>query len=262
MVKWFLGTMGFSYPDWAGPFYPQDADQRDYLQFYSQVFNSVEIDSTFYGIPRQEVVERWDAITPPDFKICAKMPKLITHEHELVGAAEPLANFVDVMRRLGDKLGVILIQFSPAFSVLKRPQLAAFLKDLPPDIRFAVEVRHRSWYTEKTAELLREHHVAWAATEYRHLPKQIYQTADFLYVRFIGWHGRFKTHESERLDVSYQLQWWWENIQEHIVDVHAVYGYFNNDYSGFAAATCNRFKSMFGFEVKPLAQPPKQPRLF
>lgn len=203
MVKWYLGTMGFGWQDWAGPFYPEDADQRDYLCYYSRVFNSVEVDSTFYGTPRPEVVERWDAITPPDFCICAKMPKSITHEHELVETDQLVTEFLDEMRRIGDKLGVILIQFPPSFTVLKRAKLSAFLEKLPHDIQFAVETRHRSWYTDKTADMFREYNIAWAATEYRYLPKRIYRT----------------------------------------------YGFFNNDYSGFSAATCNQFKAMFGFEV-------------
>jgi len=265
MVNWYLGTMGFSYKDWVGPFYPADIGARDFLKYYGETFNSVEIDSTFYGTPPVGNVNRWIAVTPEGFKICCKMPKQITHDMELSGARHLLAEFVKVMRLLGDRLGVILIQFPPSFSFEKFPLLKAFLPELPADMRFAVEVRHLSWHAPsqvgQTEDLLREHRVSWAATEYEQLPKRIYRTTDFLYIRFIGKHLQFIRHDSEQSDVTPQLRWWWENIQPHVEHISDLYGYFNNDYAGFAAGTCNRFKSMFGFEVKPLIYP-KQERLF
>lgn len=261
MVNWYLGSSAFSFKDWVGVFYPADLDPRDYLKYYSRVFNAVEIDSTFYAIPRSEVVEHWGMETGEDFKICAKLPKIITHGRELVDVQEPMSAFLDVMRILKDKLGPILVQLPPSFNILKWENLKDFLGTLPKDVRFAIELRHRSWYNEKTEKLLREHNVAWVATEYKQLPRRIYCTADFLYIRWIGYHGRFQTFESEKIDVTQNLRWWWQNIQEHLSCVDTVYGFFNNVYAGFAPGTCNRFKEMFGFEVKPLT-PPGQERLF
>ncbi len=260
-MEWYLGTSAFSFKDWVGVFYPADLNARDYLKYYSRVFNAVEIDSTFYAIPRAEVVERWKAETAEDFKICTKLPKIITHDRSLVDVQEPLAAFLDVVRLLDEKLGPILIQLPPSFNILDWDRLDAFLDILPKDYRFAVELRHRSWYTDKTARMLQSHRVAWVSTEYRKLPRQIYCTADFLYIRWIGYHGRFQTFESEKIDVTPKLQWWMENIQEHLDCVDSVYGFFNNVYAGFAPGTCNRFKAMLGLEVKSLT-PPGQPRLF
>jgi uncharacterized protein YecE (DUF72 family) len=261
MSKWNLGTMGFSYKDWSGPFYPEYIPARDYLSYYSRFFNAVEIDSTFYGTPRKETVRRWADIVPEGFHICAKLPKEITHEAKLFGAADKLDQFLEVMRLLGEKLAVLLVQLPPSFSSVERPALSGFLEILPKDLRFAVEVRDLSWYTSETAELFSTHSVALAATEYENLPKRIEITAPFLYVRFIGQHGRFESHERERLDVDSQLEWWRQNLLDVENQVESIYGFFNNDYSGFAAGTCNRFKKLLGLPGEPF-DPPRQPRLF
>jgi uncharacterized protein YecE (DUF72 family) len=261
MSKWRLGTMGFSYKDWSGPFYPDYIPPREYLAYYSQFFNAVEIDSTFYGTPRPETVRRWAEVVPEDFHFCAKLPKEITHEAKLFGAADRLESFLEVMRLLGDKLAVLLVQLPPSFTALERPALENFLEMLPKDLRFAVEVRDRSWHTEETAGLLSAHSVAWAATEYEDLPRRIEKTAPFVYVRFIGRHGRFETHERERLDVDPQLEWWRENLLAVEESVETIYGFFNNDYAGFGVGTCSRFKQMLGLPVEPF-NPPQQPRLF
>jgi uncharacterized protein YecE (DUF72 family) len=261
IVNWYLGTMGFSYKDWSGPFYPSYIESRDYLEYYSQIFNAVEVDSTFYGTPRPEVVARWAEVTPEGFRICAKLPKTITHDLKLVGAAPELNKFLDVIRLLKNRLGVLLIQMPPSFSAHEIPALTGFLESLPEDIRFALEVRHPSWYTEETAALLENFGVAWTATEYEDLPKQIYKTTDWLYVRFIGKHGRFDSHESEKLDVAQQLEWWRDHITGKLEGVKEVFGFFNNDYAGFGAGTCNRFKALMGLPVRPFT-PPQQPTLF
>ncbi len=116
MVEWFLGTMGFGYDDWRGVFYPPGTTSRDYLTHYSRIFNSVEMDTTFYGVPRSAVVTQWAASTPDNFKFCAKLPRTITHEMGLIGTRGLVDEFIDAMRLLGDKLGVILIQFPPSFT--------------------------------------------------------------------------------------------------------------------------------------------------
>jgi uncharacterized protein YecE (DUF72 family) len=172
-----------------------------------------------------------------------------------------LEEFCERMRLLGEKLGVVLVQFRPGFSNEKLPLLKEFLPKLPPDIRFAVEFRHRSWYTDQTAALLQEHGIAWAATEYQQLPKRIYRTTNYLYVRFIGSHGRFPVHDREQSDVTEKLEWWRDRIQEHAGEVEDIYGFFNNDYAGFSAGTTQRFMRLLGLETKEF-KPPQQGRLF
>jgi uncharacterized protein YecE (DUF72 family) len=268
MADWYLGTMGFGYKDWKGVFYPQGTETADFLGYYSRIFNSVEMDTTFYGTPRAATVEGWAAATPDGFKFCAKTPRIITHELELVGAAGYMQEFTDAIRHLGDKLGVILVQLPPSFDVTHHLALAAFLEELSQtarDIPVAVEFRHRSWFTpesgSETRDLLRSRGVCWAATEYPHTPGVIVPTTDFLYLRWIGQHGTYDHHNFERVDKTSELTRWLQAIREVESRVKRVYGFFNNDYAGFAAGTCNRFKEIAGLPVESFT-PPEQGRLF
>ena len=121
-----IGTMGFAYEQWRnGVFYPAGMSQRQFLGYYSQRFNAVEMDSTYYGVPQPTTLKRWTAVTESPFIICPKTPRDITHN--LGNAQEAMLAFVDTMRLLGDKLGPILIQFSPDFTNDYHARLADFL---------------------------------------------------------------------------------------------------------------------------------------
>jgi len=261
MVHWYLGTVGFSYKDWDGTFYPAGLPQRSYLAHYSQIFNAVELDSTFYGTPPVERVRQWAQVAPAGFKFCPKTPRQITHELRLAKAEPAMLIFLASMRHLGDKLGPILIQLPPSFSAGEFDTVAAFLANLPGDLRYAVEFRHPSWYVFETAELLKAQGMAWVSLDYLDLPKQIGLTADFLYIRWLGEHGRFEQKNRTQKDVSPELTWWWEYIQPHGDHVQSIYGFFNNDYAGYSPGTCNHFKTIVGL---PVVNPelPQQGRLF
>ena len=116
MVDYYIGTMGFSYQDWSGAFYPKGLTGRDYLSYYSRIFNAVEIDSTFYGTPRRESVIRWKESVPDGFRICVKVPRSITHDAKIIDVHKEMEAFINAVRLLGEKLGVILLQFPPSFS--------------------------------------------------------------------------------------------------------------------------------------------------
>jgi len=261
MTKWYLGTMGFSYKDWLGVFYPMGLKPRNYLRHYSKVFNSVEVDSTFYGTPRSDVVQRWRYTTPDDFVFCLKMPKIITHELGLVQSTTYVQEFRDIVLLLGKKLGVVLIQLPPSYSSSNQSVLDAFLENLPGGIRYAVEFRHQSWYTSKIAEILARYNICWAATEYKNLPKSVPMTADFQYVRFIGHHGQFDSFSSVKVDVSDDLKWWQKRFIDQDTQTESFYVFFNNDFSGYAPETCNQFKQYLGLPAVKL-KPPLQKRLF
>jgi uncharacterized protein YecE (DUF72 family) len=261
MTEFYLGTMGFSYVDWKGVFYPSGVPARDYLTYYGRVFNAVEMDTTFYATPRPEVVQGWADAVPENFRFTAKTPQSITHEMGLANAGQYMFEFINTMRLLGDKLGVILIQLPPNYTIDKLPILADFLKDLPIDIRFAVEFRHRSWYTAQTAELLVAHRICWAATEYADLPHQITPTVDFIYIRWLGKHAAFRRYDHEQVDRGPRVAWWGEQIKHSLDRAQIVYGFYNNDYSGFAPATCNRLKILLDLPTVDFKQP-VQGRLF
>jgi uncharacterized protein YecE (DUF72 family) len=234
---------------------------RSYLAHYSQIFNAVELDSTFYGPPPVERVRQWAQTAPAGFKFCPKTPREITHDLRLIGAQPAMMTFLEAIGWLGDKLGAILIQLPPSFTAVEFDTIAAFLTSLPSDLRYAVEFRHPSWYVSETAELLKAQGMAWVSLDYLDLPKQIGLTTDFLYIRWLGEHGRFEQKNQEQIDATPELTWWWNYIQPHLGHVQTIYGFFNNDYAGFSPGSCNRFKSIAGL---PITHPqlPQQDRLF
>jgi uncharacterized protein YecE (DUF72 family) len=262
-ISFNIGTMGFSYQAWNGVFYPKGMSSKDYLPYYSGIFNSVEIDSTFYGTPRKSTVEKWIRSTPPEFKISVKAPRIITHDIDLANACGYMNEFIEMMRYLESRLAVILLQFPPSFQVDQIGNLADFLNHLPKDLKFAIEVRHPSWYSAESqfVDLLKQTNVCWAATEYPGLSNKIHLTLDFVYIRWIGQHGSFKFHDSERIDRTEELHGWLKRIENISWQVNAVYGYFNNDYAGFGAGSAIKFRYMIGNPVV-LPQQPKQGSLF
>jgi uncharacterized protein YecE (DUF72 family) len=261
MNNWYVGTMGFGYKAWQGTFYPDKLPKAGQLAYYAGVFNALEMDSTFYGTPKADSVARWAEATPDGFKFCPKAPREITHDLRLAEATEgTLRNFLDTMRLLGDKLGPIVFQFPPDFPIAERDNLAAFLARLPHDFRYAVELRHRSWWDDATADLFRAHNVCWIAADYIYLPKEIRRTTDFLYLRFLGRHGQFAVKTHEVLDKTADLQAWLEKIEPHRPDVTEVYAFFNDDYAGHAPATARRLMELLGLDAGQ--ELPQQGKLF
>jgi uncharacterized protein YecE (DUF72 family) len=260
-LNWHIGTMGYGYKDWQGPFYPAGLNQREFLSHYAEFFNSVEMDSTFYGTPRPEYVKRWAQTTPPSFIFCPKLPRLITHELRLSGAGAETEEFLETVRLLGGKLGPVLIQFPPDYSREEIDTLGQYLSALPTDLRYAVEFRHRSWHATVTGELLQEHRVAWVSTDYLYMPKRVYVTTDFLYLRFLGRHGTYMVKDHERVDKTERLQEWVDDVRSRQIEgFQDVYAYVNDDYAGFAPATAQKLKRRAGLPTDPLT-PPEQPRL-
>ncbi len=259
-VIWHIGTMGFSYKSWLGPFYPAGMPAKNRLSHYSTLFDTVEIDSSFYGAPRPEVIVRWYQTTPENFTFCLKTPKAITHEASLVEGVDEMLAFVATAVLLQQKLGCILLQFAPDFTFEQADNLNQLLSQLPDNVRFAVEFRNDSWAVEETAALLRQHGVCWAAADYLYMPKTIVRTADFLYLRFLGRHGQYATKDKEMVDKTAELQQWHEKIQPHLPEVNTIYSFFNDDYAGFSPASANRFKRVVGMDAENI-QPPQQPRL-
>lgn len=262
-ITLYLGTMGFSYEDWNSVFYPSEMDPRDYLSYYSRIFNSVEIDSTFYGAPPVSTIKRWALQTPETFKFSLKVPRKITHELKLMDAWGYFIEFVDRIQELGGRLGVILFQFPPSFKADQMDAMTEFLARLPAGLRFAVEVRDSSWYSaaNEFASMLRDVKVTWAAIQYPGLPEIIHLTGTQRYIRWIGQHGSYTHHNQERVDRTPDLQRWRAAIQANLAPGETLFGYFNNDYAGFAVGTLLKFRNLIGWPAV-IPQQPKQARLF
>jgi len=262
-MNWYLGTIGFSYLDWRGVFYPTQIPTLKYLTYYSRIFNSVEINSSFHGMPSIQTLKRWKSATPPDFRFSFKVPQTITHELELKEASMIVSEFLDRIAIMREQIGAVLFQFPPSFRADKINLLSELLASLPSNIRFAIEVRDVTWHQspEPLISLCQKHKICWAATEFPGLPNQIYPTAKFFYIRWIGENGKYKIHDHEREEKSRELKTWKESITNMVGEQYDIFGYFNNDYAGFAAGTANRFKSYAELPVVDFSQP-KQGTLF
>ena len=161
-----IGTQGWNYEDWVGPFYPRGAKAADFFDLYARVFDTVEIDSTFYAIPSEASIVAWRRRAPQGFVYALKLPQEITHLQRLRDCEGVLDRFCERARGLEEKLGAVLIQLPPDFSPRSLGALESFIPLLPSGMRFAVEFRDDSWlgeeFCERTLSLLNEHGVALA----------------------------------------------------------------------------------------------------
>ena len=255
-----LGTSAFTANGWQGSFYPSGMKSRDFLSYYATQFATVEVDSTFYGCPSANTLNNWAARTPEDFVFSVKIPQAITHEKALVDCDSEFEEFVKTMDILGPKLGPMVFQF-PLFDRWKFPKqdsflavLAPFLKKLPADHKFVVEIRNKTWLDARFADVLREYNVGLALTDISFMPrpwemKEKFDliTADFAYVRWLG----------NRKEIEEQTSTWdkivvdrtsdlknWVTVFKSLVSntkVLKIFAFSNNHYAGHGPATAKLF---------------------
>jgi len=256
----YLGTCAFTASGWSGAFYPKGLKPADYLSFYSERFDTVEIDSTFYGCPGPKTVTSWRDKTPSDFVFSVKVPQSITHERILLNCQEEFETFLATMRLLGNKLGPIVFQF-PHFDKYQMKdrhaftdRLVPFLKTLPHEHRFALEIRNRKWLDAEFADMLRSFNVALVMQDIHTMAGPTTMTfdpvtADFSYVRLLG----------NRRQIEMRTTVWekivedkTEKVSEWVKYCQAVqrrgikqYVYANNHYEGFGPATVEKFKDVW-----------------
>jgi len=245
-----LGTQGFSFPDWVGPFYPAGTSRNLYLEEYAQRFPIVEIDSTFYGIPRAKTILGWRERTPQDFHFAAKFPKLITHEKKLDRARGDAEAFVGTMQALGDKLAVLILQFAYDFTPDYFDRLDEFLGDLPEGPRYAVEVRNRAWLTPDLGEMLSNHNTAMVLQDLHYMPKLDWITADFTVIRWLGRRKDIMQFDRIQIDRTQELEVWAERVRGFLEQGVDVFGFFNNHYAGHSPESVRQFAEMLGVELK------------
>jgi len=241
----FLGTSGWSYKEWVGPFYSKE--DKSLLKAYTKVFRTAEIDSTFYRYPSKGTVMGWAKYSPEGFVYAAKLPGLITHKKKLnlaEGIEKDLQTFTELMEPLvlSGKLGCLLIQLPPRFDYKPR-ELEDFLKLLPTHIKFAVEFRDPSWMRRETWDLLGKYNVAYTIVDEPLLPPEMHFTSDIAYFR---WHGKgIRPWYNYRYGKE-ELEPWVPKIREATGKVRTVYGYFNNHYHGYAVENCLQILEMLG----------------
>jgi uncharacterized protein YecE (DUF72 family) len=181
-VRVLVGTSGYNYPEWKGPFYPPKLAATKMLPYYAARLPTVEINYTFYRMPNAKTVAAWSAATPEGFTFVLKAPRRITHELRLQYVDKPLAYFCETAQGLGPKLGPLLFQLPPNFK--KAPErLRALLPLVPRGLRCAFEFRHPSWFAEDVFEVLRAGNAALCIADTDEATTPLVRTADFGYFR-------------------------------------------------------------------------------
>jgi len=233
-----IGTSGWTYPHWVGPYYPARTSQSAMLSCYARDFDSVEVNHSFYRMPLPHMLRVCRETTPPDFVFAVKVHRYLTHRLRLQGVEQAVLNFVRRVALLGPKLGPLLLQFPETFRC-DPPRLRAFLELLPPRLRFAFEFRHLSWFTEEVYAALRAHGAGLVLADTPDYPAVEEPTADFVYARLHGGEVLYRSPYTVP-----QLEQWRDRIRGWCAEGRDVYVYFDNDFLAFAPDNAKRLRDM------------------
>ena len=220
-----VGTSGYQYDHWRSVFYPGTLPKKDWFAFYAEHFDTVEINNTFYGLPRAETFDIWRTQAPPGFCYVLKFSRYGSHLKRLKEPRVMIKNFLQHARRLRTTLGPILVQLPPHWDV-NIGRLLGFLNAASRSFRWAFEFRDRRWLCEDVYSILQSHNAALCIHDMiNDHPRRI--TASWIYLRFHGDHysGSYPPHFLKQ-----QAQW----IKQQLADGRDVFAYFNNDAHGYA----------------------------
>lgn len=242
-----LGTSGWTYDSWTGPFYPPGTRDRDRLELYAARYPTVELNASFYRWPRDASFTGWAQRLPAGFEMAVKAPKALTHEARM---HDPDGEWAQIIGRcmglLGDVAGPLLVQLAASHrrdDAALGALLASLRRTLPGRVPVAVELRHPSWYDDDVFATLAENDAAYVIMSGPGLPRVLRATSDVAYVR---WHG----HDPKRMfHGSYpddELGRWAQVIRGNAAAGRRVYGYFNNDMSGRALANLDTLRGLVG----------------
>ena len=253
-MEYYLGCSGWSYEGWKGTFYnPSDLDNRYWLSYYSQIFDFVEIDSTFYRMPSAIMVNNWNKRTPDNFKFAVKFPKVITHDKRLKDVGKEIEKFYDAMEPLYDKILIFLLQLPPSLQIAEGLDLLKNLQyTLDPSFRYAIEVRHHSWFNELFYNYLKKinYCLVWSQLDTLVTPPVL--TSDLLYLRLIGDRSiDERDFANIKKDRTKEMQLWTnilKDIEKNEKNVKNAIIAANNHYAGFGPMTAKLFAEMMDFK--------------
>jgi uncharacterized protein YecE (DUF72 family) len=233
------GTSGWYYDHWKGPFYPEDLSKDALLAYYAESFGTVEINNSFYQLPKKETLSQWRNSVPEGFIFSFKANRYITHMKKLKDPVTSLSRMLDAVRSLDGKLGPILFQLPPTWR-FDPERFYDFLEALPGEYRYAFELRDPSWLDPRAYEALTEIGAAFCIYEFagQVSPKEI--TADFVYIRLHGPAGvPYKGQYSTKT-----LSGWAGDISTWVGQGREVFCYFDNDEAGYAVQDALRLEEM------------------
>jgi len=234
----FVGTSGWTYDDWSGRFYPEKGFKGpERLTFYASVFNTVEVNATFYRTPTEQMIESWNKRLDDYFHLVVKGTRAVTHIKRLADCREQLQTFLERILQL-KRLKVVLWQLPPSLrkdAVL----LNEFLHLLPEKVHHAVEFRHTSWWADDVLQILAKHNAALVGVSHPKLPEIIIPTTDFFYVRFHGQGKNPYMYLYSQEELSH-----WVSLLEPLLKGKPLYAFFNNDYHAHATKNALMFRDM------------------
>jgi uncharacterized protein YecE (DUF72 family) len=234
-----IGTSGWVYPHWRGRFYPRDLPQREWLRYYAERFDTVELNNPFYRQPEKSTFEKWRGAVPDDFRFAVKLNRFITHIKRLNVGPDSIERSYGTLAGLGPKAAVVLIQLPPKMKFAPE-RLGAYLKLVARRRRrHALEPRDASWLTPEALAFLRSKNVALCLIDTPKWPSVDAVTADFVYIRF---HGPERLYASNYTET--QLRAWAERIRAWRARGLDVYGYFNNDVPDYAPRNALRLREL------------------
>jgi uncharacterized protein YecE (DUF72 family) len=235
MARIFIGTSGWSYSSWRGPFFPKEVMAKHHLWFYATQFRTAELNGVFYRTPSLDAVRGWRDQTPDDFVFTWKASQFITHWKRLSERSRNSLALIDErLKILGAKAGPVLFQLPPRFTV-NSERLDSFLRLVPRRWRCAFEFRHDSWYCNEVFDLLRSRDAALCVSDHHDAPAPWQVTASFVYIRGHGPTGRYHSHYPNRTlrDWARRMTTWKRSRKD-------VYVYFDNDQKSAAPADALR----------------------
>jgi len=230
--QWHVGTSGWSYKHWKDLFYPPKLRAADWFDYYISRFQSSEINTSFYHLPKEQTVINWAAKSPTGFTFCPKLSRYITHMKKLRDVEEPLERFFNVFAPLYPFMGPVLIQLPPMlrFNATVAEGFFELIRTRYSDQRFVLEVRHDTWLEEEALRLLQQYEIGFVISQSFHFfPYAEYVTSKDVYLRF---HGPKELYASGYSEES--LQEYAAKCKQWITKGHTVWAYFNNDIHGYA----------------------------
>ncbi|MBV8842408.1 MAG: DUF72 domain-containing protein [Bryobacterales bacterium] len=233
-----IGTSGWHYGHWKGPFYPPDLPLSKRFEYYTQHFDIVELNNTFYRLPTEDAVTQWKESSPAQFRFAVKGSRFLTHMKKLKDPAMGLERFFSRIDLLGRKLGPVLFQLPPHWAI-DEDRLREFLQALPRAHRYAFEFRDPTWNTVAIYKLLEKFSVAYCIFDLAGFQSPLQVTADFIYIRLHGPRGKYQGSYSDNA-----LNAWLRRLHEWKSE--AAYVFFDNDQQGFAVKNALRLKELAG----------------
>jgi len=245
VAKFWVGTSGWQYNDWAGRFYPEDLPKTRWLSYFVGHFPCVELNNSFYRQPTAASWKRWREAAPPGFRFAVKASRFLTHIKRLKDAEDPLKRVFQGAEQLGEHLGPLLYQLPPTFKRTEEniERLDAFMALLPSRLEHVLEFRDASWYVEDTLAALGRHDVAFCVHDMDHKNETpVVATARLAYVRFHGSAaGKYQGKYTPQ-----QLHAWAEKLRALSHDTETVWAFFNNDTHGYAVENACQLSELLG----------------